>query len=313
MPEGLSWPQQLNWFARNDIALPTVQKGGARGPQSKPKPNTPRHAGEPRDVTLNRKPTLQRKFGESKFQFKPFPFNPDGLFTMTKYGIDSARPAKDDQDRAKRKDSAMGSAYVDCLDRDEDMRPCHYVHGTNQACPYPDNNESLANHNVTRDQFFWLILERNWPIYMVNYLINHFRLETPRDMLPQNRLKLFPPRDQINEATPKGNMTEAEIDEWRRAHRIVARNNDSELVGRKFGQDATDFVDKVRQDDAELVERAKQASLTERRPPPTITSLGTSIHAPTSTPGASGRASNPPKGSKLAARQARRHEGDKPE
>jgi hypothetical protein len=115
----------------------------------------------------------------------------------------------------------MGLSRLPCLDRDENFRPCYYVYARKMACPYPNNNECVANHNVTRDQLLWLILERGLHVGTANHMIRMSRWHTPEDMLPENRMEYFPPREEITEPTPKGTMTEAEITEWRNGHDIL--------------------------------------------------------------------------------------------
>jgi hypothetical protein len=108
------------------------------------------------------------------------------------------------------------------LDRDEALRPCYYVYRSWRACPYPENNQCLANHNITREQLLWLILERGMSVDAANKMTEMSKHHTPEDMLPSNRhLELFPPRDEITEPTPKGTMTKTEIKAWRRVHRIL--------------------------------------------------------------------------------------------
>jgi hypothetical protein len=125
----------------------------------------------------------------------------------------------------------MGLQATPYLDRDEALRPCYYVYGSRRACPYLKDNQCLANHNITRDQFLWLILERGMSVGSANKMIEMSRYHTPEDMLPSNRhLKLFPPRDEITEPTPKGTMTETEIEAWRRAHRILSSSFQQNLA-----------------------------------------------------------------------------------
>jgi hypothetical protein len=141
---------------------------------------------------------------------------------MNRYPVNKRIPATDDQGRKCRRDPAMGFQALPFLDWDEALRPCYYVYGSRRACPYPEDNQCLANHNITRDQFLWLILERGMPVDLANKMIAMSRHHTPEDMLPPNRyLELFPPQDEITEPTPEGTMTETEIEAWRRAHRIL--------------------------------------------------------------------------------------------
>jgi hypothetical protein len=141
---------------------------------------------------------------------------------MDRYPVDERTAGMDQQGRQCRRDPAMGFQALPFLDRDEALRPCYYVYGSRRACPYPKDNQCLANHNITRDQLLWLILERDLFVESANKMITMSRHHTPEDMLPSNRhLELFPPRDEITEPTPKGTMTETEIEAWRCAHRIL--------------------------------------------------------------------------------------------
>jgi hypothetical protein len=184
-------------------------------PASEPSRSTPKPSGR-------RRIPLRRHFGSNKFPFEPFPFNPAALYWMNRYPVNKRIPATDDQGRKHRRDPAMGFQALPFLDWDEALRPCYYVYGSRRACPYPEDNQCLANHNITRDQFLWLILERGMPVDLANKMIAMSRHHTPEDMLPSNRhLELFPPQDEITEPTPEGTMTETEIKAWCRAHRIL--------------------------------------------------------------------------------------------
>jgi hypothetical protein len=310
-PEGLTYAQKFYWRIEHGLEMPT-EKNKAKQPVAGS--NSQRHARDPPSVKLKAKKDVRRQFGSSKFPFHPFPFNPDDLFTMDKYPVDTNRQAKDDKGREKRKDPAMGSSWMPYLDRDEDIRPCFYVYVSDKPCPYPADNKCLANHNVTRDQFLWLIIERKMNPKAVNWMIERSRSNTPEDMLPANRLDFFPPtREEITEPTPKGTMTEAEIVEWRNAHTFLPKLKGNESIERTFGPRASAYACKVQADDvkfqakadaAQLKAKASRAANTERKDltQPTI-ALDTSRYA-----------SNPfTRPSRTAAKQARNAGGSKPE
>jgi hypothetical protein len=196
---------------------PTSESPGGTPTQPASEPSR----GTPKPSSRRRIP-LRRHFGSIKFPFEPFPFNPAALYWMDRYPVNKRIPATDDQGRKCRRDPAMSFQALPFLDWDEALRPCYYVYGSRRACPYPEDNQCLANHNITRDQFLWLILERGMPVDLANKMIAMSRHHTPEDMLPPNRhLELFPPQDEITEPTPEGTMTETEIEAWRRAHRIL--------------------------------------------------------------------------------------------
>jgi hypothetical protein len=174
--------------------------------------------------TSDKRIPLRCHFGPIEFPFEPFPFNPSALYWMDRYPVNKRIPATDDRGRKCHRDLAMSFQALPFLDWDEALRPCYYVYGSRRACPYPEDNQCLANHNITRDQFLWLILERGLSVDLANKMIEMSRHHTPEDMLPPNRhLELFPPRDEITEPTPKGTMaeTETEIEAWCRAHLIL--------------------------------------------------------------------------------------------
>jgi hypothetical protein len=324
-PEGMNLGQKLNWYAQHDMDMPEP-KGKGKAPAQGP--NAPRHAGEPRNIVLHSKKTLYRKFESSKFPWPAYPFNQNDLFTKVKYEIDTHRPAKDSEGRPRRKDPSTGPDYIPVLDQDENIRPCYFVYMTKGPCPYPDNNQCLANHNVERDQLEWLIRVRDWPHRMANHMIKNSMLNTPSDMKPQNRMELFPPADQLTGPIPKGTLTAAEIEEWRRAHRILPKAKGNEQPPpRPIGPQGIAWAEGVQRGDAaymkaQAAENARTnasasnaevaAFLAKANPPaqprtsdpayPTP-ALNASVHA----------SSSSTKSSKLAARHARQSGGGNPE
>jgi hypothetical protein len=300
-PEGLGHGELFNWYAERGMRLPD------------------------RNRVLNPNKAIQRKFGGPKFPWPAYPFDHNALFTKDRYIIDTNRPASDSQGRPRRRDPSMGPQYIPVLDWDENIRPCYYVYMTKGACPYPDNNECLANHNVEHDQWDWLIKVRGWSPLAVNHLIENSRSNTPRDMKPENRLKLFPPRNKITGPIPKGTTTEADIEEWRGTNGIVDENNEPTSQG-SVDEAECAFAEGVQMDDATrrvpraTEEEGSDASISEERITAALNATRERVPRtsyPTYLTSALNTSryvlSTPSKPSKLALRRARQLGRDPPE
>jgi hypothetical protein len=173
-----------------------------------------------------------------------------------------------------------------------------------------------------------LIKVRKWAPTAVNQLIENSRSNTPADMKPENCLNLFPPRDQITGPIPKGVLTSAEIDEWRRAHRIIPKTEGTApTTPRRLCPEGRAWADYVKNYDVNYKKnrvtqaRDSAASASDTRVTAALTATHEAVQSRTSDPAYPTPALNasryvfstPTKSTKLAERRARRLGGDPPE